>query len=230
MNIPLLGIGSLLHSFTNDHQERRQYPRVRLRFALWWLKDLRGSKPIPGLGIEISGGGVQFLLQHKIGSQCSLAFQVNDRPMRASVDVLQSAETVFEEQPWQHYRAKFVGLMEADYKFISALADALPSDGEGLALRSAELSVGSHQSYDMLPSRIREQIVARLVAMKRLTPPQDLGVAHLAAHYAGIKGTNDGSVVHRFFVRSHMNSTAGAFVFNTELLISDDGTEVCVGA
>src|SRR5450755_1477095 len=111
MNIPLLGIGSLLHSFTNDHQERRQYPRVRLRFALWWLKDLRGSKPIPGLGIEISGGGVQFLLQHKIGSQCSLAFQVNDRPMRASVDVLQSAETVFEEQPWQHYRAKFVGLM-----------------------------------------------------------------------------------------------------------------------
>jgi hypothetical protein len=226
MNIPLLGIGSLLHSFTNDHGERRQYSRVAARFALWWLKDLRGSKPIPGLGIEISGGGLQFLLKGKIGSQCSLAFQINDRSMRASADVVQSTETVFEDQPWQHHRAKFVGLMEADYKIIAALADALPPDGQGAGLPSGQLSVGSHQSYDMLPSRVQARIVAKLVAMQRLTPPHDLGHAHLAAHYAGVKGADEGTLRHRFFVRSHMNSAAGAFVFNTEVLISDDGSDV----
>jgi hypothetical protein len=48
MNIQPLGIGSNLHSFADDErQERRQYPRVELRFALWWLKDLRGSEPVP---------------------------------------------------------------------------------------------------------------------------------------------------------------------------------------
>lgn len=104
MNIQLLGIGSRLHSFADDErQERRQYPRIQVRFALWWLKDLRGSEPVPGLGIEISGGGLQFLLHQKVGSQCSLAFEIHGRRMRASVDVLQSTEMVFEGQPWQHY-------------------------------------------------------------------------------------------------------------------------------
>ena len=59
MNIQLLGIGSLLHSFSDDQLERRQYPRVPLRFELWWLKDLRGSRPEPGIGIEPYLGRVE---------------------------------------------------------------------------------------------------------------------------------------------------------------------------
>jgi len=215
MNIQLLGIGSNLHSFADDErQERRQYPRVELRFALWWLKDLRGSEPMPGLGIEISGGGLQFLLHQKIGNQCSLAFEINGRRMRASVDVLHAAEIVFEGQPRQHYRAKFVGLMEADYDFIT-----------GLTQRPVqELSIASHQSYDMLPVPTQERIVSQLVGMKRLAPQPVSGRPHLAAHYAGIEHAKDGTPFHRFFIRSHMQSQTGAFVFNTEVLISDDGT------
>jgi hypothetical protein len=214
MNIQLLGIGSHLHSFLDDErQERRQYPRVELRFALWWLKDLRGSEPVPGLGIEISGGGLQFLLHQKIGSQCSLAFEISGRRMRACVDVLHASEIVFEEQPWHHYRAKFVGLMEADYIIISGLAQRPMTD----------LSIASHQSYDMLPVPIQEQIIDKLVGMKRLAPQPKSGRAHLAAHYTGVEHANDGKLFHRFFIRSHMQSPTGAFVFNTEALISDDG-------
>lgn len=216
MNIQLLGIGSHLHSFADDErQERRQYERVELRFALWWLKDLRGSEPIPGVGIEISGGGLQFMLRHKIASQCSLAFEINGRRMRASADVLHADEIVFEAQPWQHCRAKFVGLVEADYNFIV-----------GLAGRPArEMSIASHQSYDLLPVLVRETIVAKLAETKRLAPC-DPAQAHLAAHYAGTEAAKDGSVFHRFFVRSHVQSPEGTFVYNTEALVSDDGTVV----
>ena len=214
MNIQLLGIGSHLHSFVDDErQERRQYPRVELRFALWWLKDLRGSEPVPGLGIEISGGGLQFLLHQKIGSQSSLAFEINGRRMRASVDVLHADEIEFEGQPRQRYRAKFVGLMEADHTFILGLAQRPLSD----------FSIASHQSYDMLPVPIQEQIVAKLVCMKRLAPPPESGRVRLAAHYAGVEHAKDGKLFHRFFIRSHMQSETGGVVFNTEALISDDG-------
>ncbi len=110
-------------------------------------------------------------------------------------------------------RAKFVGLLEADYDFILALAQKPARD----------ISAASHQSYDMLPARIQAEIVAKLVGIKRLAPPQAPGPARFAAHYAGIEHANDGIVYHRFFIRSHMDSPAGAFVFNTEALISDDG-------
>jgi hypothetical protein len=215
MNIQLLGIGSNLHTFADDErQERRQYPRVELRFALWWLKDLRGSEPVPGRGIEISGGGLQFLLHQKVGKQCSLAFEINGRRMRASVDVLHAAEIDFEGRPWQHYRAKFVGLMEADYDFIV-----------GFAQRPVhKLSIASHQSYDMLPAPTQAQIVAQLVGMKRLALAQPASARpYLAAHYTGVEHAKDGTLFHRFFIRSHMQSQTGAFVFNTEVLISDDG-------
>jgi hypothetical protein len=92
-----------------------------------------------------------------------------------------------------------------------------------------DISLGSHQSYDLLPGRIQEKIVAKLVELKRLAPPLDLGLPFLAAHYAGITHPNDSDAAfHRFFVRSHITSRAGTFVYNTEALVSDDGTTVHV--
>jgi hypothetical protein len=217
MNIQLLGIGSHLHSFADDERhERRQYPRIERRFAVWWVKDLRGSEPVPGVGLEVSGGGLQFLLRRTIGRQCSLAFDIDGRRMRASVDVLQSTEIVFEGQQWQRHRAKFVGLMEADYAFIKGLAQDT----------AREISVGAHQSYDMLPAAIQERIVAKLVEANRLTPATSPAATHLAAYYAGIEDAGDGNVCHRFFIRSRLDSPAGALVFNTEVFIGDDGSTV----
>jgi hypothetical protein len=234
-----LGISHLLHDFRHDQQERRQYPRVPLRFAIWWLKGKNTA--VAGIGIEISGGGLQFLLEHKIENQspCSLVFQINDRRMQAKIIVLHAEEVVFEEQPWQHHRAKFAGMLEADFAFIMALTDGHPLEPEGCAVRAVQrsardqaekrkLSVGSLESYDMLPLRIREKIVARLVAMKRLSPPRKLEQALLAAHYTGFRHENDDTIFHRFFMRTRINSLPGTLVFNTEVLISDDGTELHV--
>ena len=114
---------SLLHSFSQDEIERRQYERVDLRFPLWWLKDFKGNDVVPGIGIEISGGGLQFLLEHKV-DQCSLAFLINDRRMRANILVVQSADCTYEGRQWYRHRAKFVGLMSNDFDYITAFTDA----------------------------------------------------------------------------------------------------------
>ena len=113
--------GKLLHSFTGDETERRQYRRVPLQFPLWWLKDRKVDNPVPGIGIEISGGGLKFLLQNRIARiACSIAFRVSDRCMRANISIIHSVEVVFKGQAWQQYSAKFEGLMNTDFDFVVA--------------------------------------------------------------------------------------------------------------
>jgi hypothetical protein len=232
-NVP--GAISLLHSFSQDQLERRQYQRVEVQFPLWWLKDFKGNDAVAGIGVEISGGGLQFLLEHKIELQCSLAFLLAERRMRANVLVVQSVPYAYKGHQWHRHRAKFVGLMNSDFDFIVAYADAAVDKATKAPVVPAprvqpkpKHSVGTLESYDMLPLRIQETIVRKLVSLKRLVRPQDVRLALLAAHYGGIQPASDGNVYHRFFIRTRMNSQAGAVVFNTEVLVSDDGEDIIV--
>jgi hypothetical protein len=231
---PVPGALSLLHSFGQDAVQRRQYNRVEIQFPLWLLKDVRGEEPVPGIGIEIAGGGLQFLLELTIENQCSLAFELSDRRMRANVMVVQSASCEFRGRTWQRYRAKFVGLLSRDFDLIIAFtsAHAQPNPVAAPALRPAgtnpKKSVGAIESYDMLPLRIQEMIVRKLVQLKRLVAPLEIRLALLAAHYGGIQPTSDGYVYHRFFIRTRLNTKTGVVVYNTEVLVSDDGKDLIV--
>jgi hypothetical protein len=232
------GAISLLHSFSQDQIERRQYQRVEVQFALWFLKDFKGTEAIAGIGIEISGGGLQFILEQKIEQQCSLAFVTDNRRMRANVLIVQSVVCSYKGQEWNRHRAKFVGLMSGDFDAIIAFTEAhaqnKPKDGAGPAQRrppgrpKSKHSVGSLESYDMLPLRIQDAIVRRLVDLKRMVRPQETRLALLAAHYGGIQPASDGNVYHRFFIRTRMNAKTGPLVYNTEVLVSDDGEEVLI--
>jgi hypothetical protein len=229
---PIPGALSHLHSFSQDAVERRQYNRVEIQFPLWLLKDGRGDEPVPGIGIEISGGGLQFLLELTVENQCSLAFELNNHRMRANVMVVQSASCEFRERTWQRYRAKFVGLMNSDFDHIIAFTNAHAQQPDSAAApaprpaRSLKRSVGAVESYDMLPLRIQEMIVRKLVQLKRLAPPLEVSLALLAAHYGGIQPASDGNVFHRFFIRTRMNGKDGPVVYNTEVLVSDDGKDL----
>jgi hypothetical protein len=231
---PIPGALSLLHSFSQDAVERRQYNRVEIQFPLWLLKDVRGEEPVPGIGIEISGGGLQFLLELTIENQCSLAFELNNHRMRANVMVIQSASCEFRGRTWQRYRAKFVGLLNSDFDLIIAFTSARvqPNAVAAPALRPASTnpkkSVGALESYDMLPLRIQEMIVRKLVQLKRLVAPLEVRLALLAAHYGGIQPASDGYVYHRFFIRTRMNTKTGVVVYNTEVLVSDNGKDLIV--
>ena len=225
-------LGKLLHSFSADQSERRQYRRVALQFPMWWLKDQTLNNVVPGIGIEISGGGLMFLLEHRIAqTKCSIAFSLSDRRTRANLEIIKIVGCAFKEQAWQQHSAKFVGLMEKDFNFIITYTDKhnpTPIQSSLPRLAAKRKSSISHDSYDLLPLRIQEQIVQKLVDMQRLQPPPEPRLAHLAAHYSGVSQAEDGNVFHRFLIRTKMNSQAGPLVYNTEVLISDDGATLFI--
>jgi hypothetical protein len=266
-DVPTTTLQNLLHNFNSDHRERRQYQRIALQFPIWWLQSAHERAPAAGIGLEISGGGLQFLLQQRIESTASIAFQIDERRMRANIGIVERTQTAYKDLPWYRYRAKFVGVLDADFEFIIALTERLVEEALGFGERSTgspagaphppphsaahsippstaavsgadiasphrtaatpRTSIGACESYDMLPARVQEQIVNKLVEMKRMIRPAETRLALLSAHYGGIQPAN-GTVYHRFFIRTRKSGLDGARIYNTEILISDDGTSVFV--
>jgi len=222
--------GNQLHNFSADEVERRQYRRINLQFPLWWMKGPEASAVIAGIGVEISGGGIQFLLPEPIPQRaCTIALRINDRNVRANIMIVLAAAVVYKDQPMHHHRAKFLGLRDSDFDFIIALTSAVPVATGAGALRTKN-SIGSLESYDMLPLKIKEEIVRTLVSMKRLAKPRETHLALMVAHYAGLQAADEGSVpFHRFSIRTKMDPGGrGMMVFDTHFLISEDGTKVLI--
>jgi uncharacterized protein (DUF885 family) len=159
--------------------------------------------------------------------------------MRANVLVVHADSLVFKEKTWQRHRAKFVGLLETDFNSIIEFTHAHSEEPVTTASQTAQrpvlghpaqkTSFGPHDSYDMLPLKIQEAIVQKLVAMNRLMPPIETRLASLAPHYAGVQQANDGRIFYRFFIRSRMYGQGGGpVVFNSEVLVCEDDSDVIV--
>ena len=237
---------NLLHEFKADGRERRQYVRLRLKFAMWWLQDGRVDMVVPGIGVDISAGGMQFMLDidHPIaGNVCNIAFKIQNRKMRANVRKMRTEEVLFEGNVMRRYDVQFEGLLSNDFDFVLSLTEGTPKIPDnaktavglrsGTTARSLGLqpktSIGDLTSYDALPSHVKERIVSMLVTMKRMNPQTNVALALMAAHYGGRQEAAHGAApYHRFSIRSKMNSEKGAFVFTTLFLVSDDGASVIV--
>jgi len=235
-----------LHDFMVDGEKRRQYVRLRLKFAMWWLQDGRVDMVVPGIGVDISAGGMQFMLDidHPIaGNVCNIAFKIQNRKMRANVRKMRTEEVLFEGHVMRRYDVQFEGLLSNDFNFLISLTEGIskiPDNAKtavglrsGTTARSLGLqprtSVGDLTSYDALPSHVKERIVSMLVTMKRMNPQTNVALALMAAHYGGRQEAADGEApYHRFSIRTKMNSEKGAFVFTTLFLVSDDGASVIV--
>jgi hypothetical protein len=235
-----------LHDFMADGEKRRQYVRLRLKFAMWWLQEGRVDMVVPGIGVDISAGGMQFMLDIDrpiAGNVCTIAFKIQTRKMRANVRVVRTEEVLFEGYVMRRNDVQFEGLLSNDFKFLMSLTEGTPKIPDNVkmavGLRSGttaqslglqpRTSVGDLTSYDALPSHVKEQIVSRLVTMKRMTPVTHVAHALMAAHYGGRQEAADGEpAYHRFSIRTKMNSEKGAFVFTTLFLVSDDGASVIV--
>jgi hypothetical protein len=224
------------HDFRVSGSERRQYPRLSLTFPMCWFSGEIGG--VEGLGIEISAGGIQFLLKRELPKrQCSIAFQINDRKMQATVSIVRTTQVMHENGEWTCYGAKFEGLLESDFDCIVALSGSRvePHSEAGADVTAPPLgqaqpavSISALQSSDeLLPEITRERIVEILVGMGRLQVVQDLYLALIALHYVGIHPSAEGDVqYHRFSIRTKRNTADGRVVYNTHFLVSDDGSKI----
>ena len=228
------------HDFRVSGSERRQDQRLSLTFPMWWFSGEIGG--VEGLAIEISAGGIQFLLKRELPKrQCSIAFQINDRKMQAKVSIVRTTQAMHENQEWNCYGAKFDGLLESDFDFIVALNDswvephseAGQADSPALPLGQAQpmsvVSISALQSSDgVLPEIARGRMVEMLVGMGRLQAVQDLYLALIAIHYVGIHPSFEGDVLyHRFAIRTRKDMVGDdRVVYNTHFLVSDDGSKI----
>jgi hypothetical protein len=205
----------LPHNFGRDAAERRQYRRIFVRFPLWWIKDAKANVAVAGIGLEISGGGLQFLLPETIPTGgCAVLFTINDRRMVANIKIMMAAKIVHEGQPYLHYRAMFYGLRETDFDLIMTVTEKLASR--------------PLPTFDTLPVNIKNQIVNTLVKMKRLSEPTKSALASLATHYVGKEAMKGSTTFLRFNVRSKIQSDKGVMVFDTYFLLSEDGTSLII--
>lgn len=247
-----------MHNFDRDTHERRQYRRLATEFGLWWLDELQGDAPTAGIGVDISGGGLRFVLEREFRqTRGAIAFSIGGRRMRANILVIESLPTVYRGQFWFHYRAKFIGMLSSDFDFLTAYIDAQPAVAEqrthapparaaapparaaappAAALPQPGASpsppppvirrpLSSIDSFDKLPTPVKKQIVQALVRANRLPRGQQTYLSPITAHYNGMQ-TGEGGNFHRFSVRTQINSHAGTQIFNSDFLISDDGTKV----
>jgi hypothetical protein len=228
------------HAFQISDADRRQYPRRSVTSPMWWFSGEIGG--VEGIAIEISAGGIQFLLKRRLPKrECSIAFQINDRKMWAKVSIVRMTQAMHENQCWNCYGANFEGLLESDFDFIVGLSDTsvepyseagragspAPPAGEAPPTASA-VSISSLQSNEgLLPDVAREQIVQMLVAMGRLQAVENMYFALMAIHYVGLHASAEADVqYHRFAVRTRKNTVDGRVVYNTHFLVSDDGFKI----
>jgi hypothetical protein len=102
------------HDFQVSGVDRRQYPRLSLTFPMWSFFGEIGG--VEGIAIEISAGGIQFLLERELPKrECSIAFQINDRKMWAKVSIVRTTQAMHENQWWNCYGANFEWLLESDF-------------------------------------------------------------------------------------------------------------------
>jgi hypothetical protein len=203
------------HDFGRDAAERRQYRRMVVRFPLWWMKDAKANVAVAGIGLEISCGGLQFLLPEKIATGgCPVLFTLKERRMLANIEIKMAAEVVYEEQPWLHYRAMFFGLRETDFDFIITITEKLASK--------------PLPTFDTLPDKIKFQIINTLVKMKRMSRATKSEVSSLDTHYVGKEALKGGATFLRFNVRSKIESDEGVMLFDTYFLLSEDGTSLMI--
>ena len=239
-----------LHNFNRDTHERRQYRRLSVEFGMWWLDELQGDAPTAGIGVDLSGGGLRFVLEREFKqSRGAIAFAIGGRQMRANIAIIEYLPTVFRGQFWYHYRAKFVSLLSCDFDFLTAYIDAhvgasdpqppghvapshiaAPPNPSAPTAASPPPAVvkrplSSIDSFDKLPVAIKKQIVQTLVHANRLPRGQQSYISPITAHYNGIQTGEKGNF-HRFSVRTQINSQAGPQVFHSDFLVSDDGSTV----
>ncbi len=240
MNSSTMAEKARFHDFGTPGADRRQYLRLPLTFPMWWLSGEIGG--VEGIAIEISAGGIQFLMKRKLPKrECSIAFQINDRKMWAKVGIVRSMQELHDNQYWNCYGAIFEELLESDFDFIVVLSyagtkphseagrDSSPEapPGEEPPAESVVSISRLRSSAGLLPDAVREQIVQMLVVMDRLEEVDNIYFAPIAIHYIGLHPSEEADVLyHRFAVRSRKDTADGRVVYNTQFLISDDALDI----
>jgi len=195
-------LNSLSKLFGGGRKERRQFPRMKVRYELVWIK---GEKQqLPGLGTEISLGGCLIATQETPPTDFDAIFDLGRRKIRLRLHTVREGPFTREGARWFGLGCTFSGIAADDYDALVRILKNIP---ESANVAQTELAAKDRtdDAYRLLPLAVQQRVLTTLAQRGRINIPpegqvplirmQDLGSAPGGGHRLGVESrivTEDG--------------------------------------
>lgn len=203
------------------HRDRKADRRRSAAFHLWWLHELP-DKTKPGIGLEVSTGGLVFIFPETIAPpEYTLICHIREKKIRVRVRTTRSEPVAHKGAQWMRYTCKFTGIAADDWDLIVRYVNEVPELESKAASQEAAEPVDD--AYRLLPMAIQNKITAMLIAQKKLEAPKPGVSPLLKLFYGGASKKDDGSVQHRFNVHSRIKINDETVAYDTRFLVDESG-------
>ena len=218
-------ITELLGWFAGKDANKRKYPRIKKPYRASYVID---GQQKPGIGLDISAGGVGFLAQEQISPKdFEMLIQVGERVMRVRAKVCREQAAMYKSRPVFRYGMAFSAIAADDWDTIVRYTTDKPLDQSNKALEELEqVRMTPDDTARLLPSALQNRLLAMLVQRGRLDSLDPKKTPLVQYFYSGIV-RHEGKPMHRLSIQSKVLGVDGdSQLFETQFLFDDAGENV----
>ncbi len=204
--------------------DRRQHKRRTGAFHLWWQPDPANPKNLKqGIGLDISAGGVSFILPEAIPqAEFTLILRLREQNIPVRTKRLRVDEVQHQGKTWHRYNVEFSGISADHWDRIVRYVDDAPEPENKAKKEIDEKAQQSDDAYRLLPMAIQQRIIAMLVEKNRLDAPKPHQTPLMKLFYGG-QFVHNGKKAHRFNVHSRAQGKDEMIAYDTRFIVTEDG-------
>ncbi|HEY1976552.1 MAG TPA: hypothetical protein VGG89_08410 [Candidatus Baltobacteraceae bacterium] len=219
-------LGDMVEWFLGRAGDRRQYKRRTGTFHLWWQAGTVEKPDMkPGIGIELSPNGIQFLLPDKIASaEYNLVLRIHDHKMPVRVRHVRNDQVTHHGRTWNRYMGEFTGIAADNWDRLCRYVNEEDEPQDRRKMQNQEMAKQTDDAYRLLPKAVQDKIVDMLVQKHRIDRPQPGQTPLLKLFYGGLVKQAGKPPAHRVNVHSRLSVNGEFTAYDTRFLVSDDGT------
>jgi len=218
-------ITELLGWFAGKDANKRKYPRIKKPYRASYILD---GKQKPGIGLDISAGGVGFLAQEQIPpKEFEMLIQVGDRVMRVRAKVCREEPATYQGKRVFRYGMAFSAIAADDWDLLVRYTTDKPLDSPNKAVEELEkVRMTPDDTARLLPSALQNRLLAMLVQRGRLEPLDPKKTPLVQYFYSGIV-RHEGKPMHRLSIQSKIIGMDGQpQLYETQFLFDDAGQNI----
>lgn len=211
---------ALVGWYTGCERNRRRFPRIKRDFDVEYTVD--GTRWLFGQGVDLSGGGMCMIsLSPIMPDVFDARIDVNGQPVSIRLRKIWGTTTQYSGKQAPYYGLQFEKINAHDW---DAVIRSITGRNTAPVTQLESIPLAETEAKTLLPLQFRERMLSELRIRSRIDPQKPLPVVY---EYGGVL-TENSQQMHRFTVRSSINSYAGLKRFTTQVLVRDDDSEVTV--
>jgi hypothetical protein len=215
-------INDLIHWVAEKVNDQRSYPRKSERFAVLWLPNDATQKQ--ATGVEISANGIVFQMKDKPNDkELNVAFTIRNRQITARIKVKRVDKVPAGGIALYRFVGTFLGISADDWDAIVRFVNDEPEPDDKLRGDLAHVRRQPDDAYRLLPLKVQNELVSRLVRSNRLEPPPKDHAPVLRLHLVETTRNEDGTQTHRVNIHSRKRIDDAWYAFDTQFKIEGTG-------